>query len=375
MDIPFSERQARTIAAAVTTIAAVVILLAIGFTGWVTARFLSYFSGVFLPLAVGAIAALVCRPYYAWLSARLRLPAAAAVAAVFLTAIIPLGGFAWFFGQMLVSQVVEMVTNLPGYIDTLKARIEADLPRAVEMLEASGLDERLREVLMNRQASLAQGLQQVGTSAFSFGVSAVRAVTAMLGWAILPVYFAYFLTAEGTRLEVDKLLPFLKSDSRRDVSYLLNEFVDIIVAFFRGQLIIAFLQGMLYAAGFTAIGLSYGFVIGLLLGMMNIIPYLGSIIGLAIAIPVSLLQTGGGGSMLLMALAVILVVQQIEGWFLTPKIMGDRTGLHFMAIIVAIFFWGTALGGILGMILAIPLTAFLASFWRLVRDKYIAEIL
>ena len=54
--------------------------------------------------------------------------------------------------------------------------------------------------------------------------------------------------------------------------------------------------------------------------------------------------------------------------------MGQRTGLHFMAIIVAIFFWGTALGGVFGLILAIPLTAFLASLWHLVREKYIVEI-
>ncbi len=59
---------------------------------------------------------------------------------------------------------------------------------------------------------------------------------------------------------------------------------------------------------------------------------------------------------------------------LTPKIMGNRTGLHFMAIIVAVFFWGVALGGILGMILAIPLTAFLVSFWRLAKEKYIHEL-
>ena len=103
--------------------------------------------------------------------------------------------------------------------------------------------------------------------------------------------------------------------------------------------------------------------------------YLGSIIGLAIAIPLALFQPDGGVTTLVLTLVVFVVVQQIEGWFLTPKIMGDRTGLHFMAIIVAIFFWGTALGGILGMILAIPLTAFLASLWRLARQKYIAEIL
>ena len=109
--------------------------------------------------------------------------------------------------------------------------------------------------------------------------------------------------------------------------------------------------------------------------MLNVIPYLGSIIGLGIALPLALFQEGGGLVPCALVLAVFAIVQQIEGWLLTPKIMGDRTGLHFMAIIVAIFFWGTALGGILGMILAIPLTAFLASLWRLAREKYIPEIL
>jgi len=64
----------------------------------------------------------------------------------------------------------------------------------------------------------------------------------------------------------------------------------------------------------------------------------------------------------------------IEGYFLTPKIMGDRTGLHPVVIIIAIFFWGSALNGIAGMILAIPLTAFLVVFWRLAREKYVKEL-
>ena len=72
-------------------------------------------------------------------------------------------------------------------------------------------------------------------------------------------------------------------------------------------------------------------------------------------------------------LGVFAVVQMIEGYLLTPKIMGDRTGLHPVAIILAIFFWGSALNGILGMILAIPLTAFLVVVWRLAREKYIQE--
>ncbi len=66
-------------------------------------------------------------------------------------------------------------------------------------------------------------------------------------------------------------------------------------------------------------------------------------------------------------------MQVIESWLLTPKIMGDRTGLHPVTIIVAIFFWGTALHGVLGMLLAIPLTAFFVTAWRLVKHKYLGK--
>ena len=375
MQISFSERQGETIAAAITTISSLVIVLAIGLTGWLLAAFLGYFSGVFLPLAVGAILALVCRPYYDWLRQRLKMPAAAAVLAVLVSGLLPVIGFSWFFGQLLAAQAVGFVSSLPEYLEAARTWIGERLPRVVEMMQASGLDERLRDTAMSQQEAIINGLQQVGLQAFSAGLNVFRRVSALLGWAVLPVYFVYFLTADGIRLDGDSIFPFLKPETRKDVVYLLQEFVDIIVAFFRGQLIIAFIQGVLYAVGFSVVGLSYGFVIGLLMGMLNVIPYLGMIIGLAITIPVALFQGGGGPTLMALTLVVIIVVQQIEGWFLTPKIMGDRTGLHFMAIIVAIFFWGTALGGILGMILAIPLTAFLASLWRLVREKYIPEII
>jgi predicted PurR-regulated permease PerM len=75
-----------------------------------------------------------------------------------------------------------------------------------------------------------------------------------------------------------------------------------------------------------------------------------------------------------MVVGIFIVVQLIEGYYLTPKVMGERTGLHPLAIVVALFFWGTAFDGIAGMILAIPLTAFLVVFWRLARAKYITEI-
>ncbi|MEO1088008.1 MAG: AI-2E family transporter, partial [Acidobacteriota bacterium] len=85
-------------------------------------------------------------------------------------------------------------------------------------------------------------------------------------------------------------------------------------------------------------------------------------------------QPDGGLVRLAAVMVVFAIVQSIEGYVLTPRIMGERTGLHPMVIIVAIFFWGSALSGITGMILAIPLTAFLVVFWRLAREKYVREL-
>ncbi len=374
MGLDFTERQARTIAAAVTTVSTVVILLAIGVLGLAAALFLRAFSGVFLPLAVGAVGALVFRPYYDWLRVRLRLPVAAAVGAVFLSVLLPLSGFLWFFGQLLVGQLIGLAAHVPDWWESTRSWVAERLPQITEMLARTGLGDQIRSAAQSQQEAITQGLQTLGAQAFSAGLGVARGVGTLLGWVILPVYFAYFLTTKGLRIDPAHL-PFFKAETRNDVVYLGNEFLDIIVAFFRGQLIVAFLQGMLFAIGFQIAGLKFGFVLGLLLGLLNIIPYLGSIVGLGIALPLAFFQDGGGLATLAWVLGVFTIVQLIESYFLTPKIMGDKTGLHPMAIIVAIFFWGAALGGVLGMILAIPLTAFLASFWRLVRDKYIPEII
>jgi len=375
MMLELTPRQAQTIAAAITTVSALVILVAVGLLGWLATMFLRAFSGVFLPLAVGAVAALVFRPYSDWLRTRARLPVAFAVAAVFLSVLIPFGTFVTFFGRLGIQQLVGLASQAPEWWEEARLLAETQLPRAAEMLESSGLDDRLRQMATAQQAAIIEWIQTVGAQAVSAGFGLARGAGTVFSWMITPVYFAYFITASRVKLDTETVLPFLKPSTREDVAYLLHEFVDIIVAFFRGQMIIALLQGLMFAAGFSLVGLSYGFVIGLVLGFLNVIPYLGSIIGLAVAIPLALFQVDGGPITCGLVLSVFVVVQQIEGWFLTPKIMGDRTGLHFMAIIVAVFFWGAALGGVLGLILAIPLTAFLASLWRLAREKYIPEIL
>ncbi|MEE2791616.1 MAG: AI-2E family transporter [Acidobacteriota bacterium] len=373
MALNFTDRQARTIAAAITTVSALIILIAIGMLAALAALFLRTFAIVFLPLAVGAVAALVLRPFYEWLRTDGQLPLPVAVITVFLSALAPLGIFLYLFGQLAVDQLIGLTAQATGWWQQ-QGRTWLGEQLSV-LIDNSGIAEQLQQVLGSQQTALFEWIQTIGGQAVTAGFGLARGIGALFSWAITPVYFAYFLTASRLKINIETVLPFLKQETRGDVVYLVHEFINIIVAFFRGQLIIAVLQGLLFAAGFSLVGLRYGFVIGLALGLLNIIPYLGSILGLAIAIPVALFQTDGGITTCLLVLFVFIVVQQIEGWFLTPKIMGDRTGLHFMAIIVAIFFWSTALGGILGLILAIPLTAFLASLWRLAREKYIPEIL
>lgn len=372
---PLGPRQQAAAAAALTILSVLVLVGAAVGSAWLATLFLQRFSGVFLPLAVGAVAALVFHPYYLWLCRRLRLPAPLAVAGVFLSILLPLGLMAWLFGSLLVGQITEMLTHLPDWWRGAVEALEQRWPAVQEFLRINPWGQKLRGLLEGREAAIVETLQIVSGKALSAGANLFRALATLFGWALFPVYFAYFLGMQwkpGAHL--DSVLPFFKPETRRDVEFLVREFTSIIVSFFRGQLIIAAAQGLLFAVGFSIIGLRYGFALGFTVGLLNAIPYLGSVIGLTSTLPLAYFQQGGGGQLVAGVLVVFAVVQAIEGYVLTPRIMGRRTGLHPLVLIVAVLFWGSALGGMLGMILAIPLTAFLVVVWRLLREKYIKEL-
>jgi predicted PurR-regulated permease PerM len=294
---------------------------------------------------------------------------------VFIAILLPLVLFVWVFGALALTQTTELVQRLPEINERAREFMAAQWPQVKELWDQYGMTARVQQFASSQADSIWNAIQAMTRSAFSAGASAFRSVAAAVSWFVLPVYLAFFLmTPPFPRKDWQELLPFLKQDTRQDVVYLVREFVNIIVSFFRGQLIVALGQGLLFAIGFALVGLQHGFVIGLLLGFLNIIPYLGSMIGLAISLPLAFFQPDGGAARLGMVVGIFIVVQLIEGYYLTPKVMGERTGLHPLAIVVALFFWGTAFDGIAGMILAIPLTAFLVVFWRLARAKYITEI-
>ncbi|NIP86548.1 MAG: AI-2E family transporter [Planctomycetales bacterium] len=370
-----SERQQRTVATAITLVSALVILAAVVGLLWLLAALVGKFSHVLLPLAVAGIAALVFQPYYEWLHLRLRMPMPLAVAALFLSALIPIGIFVGFFGAVLLQEIGELWQQFPDWWQQLTTRLEQHWPAMKEFFAEHPLGKQITTAMQEQDKTLGTVLEYFATTGVAAGAGVAHWVSGMLSWVVTPVYFVFILIARRKDVsQLEDLLPFLKPATRRDAVFLAKEFVNIIVAFFRGQLIIAFLQGLLFAIGFSLVGLKYGAVLGFVLGFLNVIPYLGSMLGLGITLPLAFFQESGGLGTLAGVLLVFVLVQTIEGYLLTPRIMGHRTGLHPMAIIFAIFFWGTALGGILGMILAIPLTAFLVVFWRLANEKYMTEL-
>jgi len=375
MPLELSERQQNTVAAAVTILSTLIIIAAIGLICWLIGAFVNHFSNVFLPLAVAAVAALVFNPFYDWIRAKLKANKVVALILVFLAVVIPVAGLVFFFGAVVVDQVTDLIRSVPAMWTKAVAWVKTNAPAVNTFLHENPYAQEITAGIEGQGADLLGGLGIVGRGALSAGAGVVSWAVGLVGWAVFPIYFSFFLMTETRDMsQLERLLPFLKSETRKDIVYLFGEFISIIVAFFRGQLVIATIQGMLFAVGFSIAGLKYGAVIGITLGFLNIVPYLGNIVGLGTALPIAFFQDGGGIGRVAAVLVVFAIVQAFEGYLLTPKIMGDRTGLHPVVIIIAIFFWGTALGGIAGMILAIPLTAFLVVFWRLAREKYFREL-
>ncbi|MDZ4743335.1 MAG: AI-2E family transporter [Verrucomicrobiota bacterium] len=334
-------------------------------------NFLSKFSNLLGPLALAGITALILKPYVEMIEKRLKIGSALAVVIIYSATFIILTLAAWLFLPELVTQSIEFSKKVPNIID-----------RAVESLSAMknkskfDLDSDIHSVVETVKSNAQSLAYSVFNNMSSAGTKILSFFGFLAGFAVVPVYIFYFLKSKEDPMEkLREFLPFFKDDKKEDVIFLVKEFVAINVSFFRGQIVIGMITGVLYATGFTMSGLAAGLFIGVLLGFLNIIPYLGSIIGILIIVPTGLFQEGGGWMLLLKCGATVMITQMLVDWYFTPKIMGKQTGLHPVVIIISIFFWGTALHGILGMLLAIPLTAFLVTVWRLLQRKYIKPII
>jgi predicted PurR-regulated permease PerM len=271
---------------------------------------------------------------------------------------------------LVMSQMVELMHAGPDSVRHAFASIKDVLRQYPDVYQTvkNFLDEKslLARVNEENQHLLTLLLSAPSTLGKLFELSAAVAV--------VPIYLFFLLESKRNfSRDFREQLTFLPPVVREDVVFLTREFAGIMVSFFHGRLLIGLIMGVLQAIGFMAIGLQGGFVLGLFFGLLNLVPFLGVILGLVVILPVAYIQPDGGWVLLMEAGAVFAVVQVAEAYYITPKIMGERTGLHPMVIIVSIFFWGQALHGLLGIILGVPLTAFLVVAWRLLKTKYLPQ--
>jgi predicted PurR-regulated permease PerM len=179
----------------------------------------------------------------------------------------------------------------------------------------------------------------------------------LLSLILVPIYL-FFLLKERPRIEKKwrDYLPLRASPLKDEIAAALAEINKYIVAYFRGQLLVCLVDGTLIGSALTLFGLNFAPLIGLLVVILTMIPYIGIIICWVPAVLIAAFQWGDWTHPLIVTV-IFIVIQNLEGMFYAPRIVGNSVGLHPMTVIVSIFVWGLLIGGLLGPILAVPLTA------------------
>jgi predicted PurR-regulated permease PerM len=215
------------------------------------------------------------------------------------------------------------------------------------------------------QATLRQAIAQVVHTVQASLGGFLGVIGFIVSLVIVPIYLYYFLI-EGPAIEKEwgNYLPLRDSAFKDEVVSTLNEINGYLIAFFRGQLVVSLINGAVTGIGLVAVGLEFGLLIGLALCVLGIIPYLGITMCWVVAVVIASVQGGSwcvsGQSWWVFPLlisGIFVFVHYFDGLFITPRIVGESVGLHPATVIFSVFSWSVLMGGLLGAILAVPMTA------------------
>ncbi len=326
-----------------------------GLLCWGAAWVISQLSSVLLPLALAGVLACLLDPVVDFLEERLRVPRTRAILMVFFLAVMLM----LILLVTVVPQLVVEVTRLAGELPDLATKLRATLSDALAKYPL-GLKAKAAwdsQMGSDAQAWLTKSLPAVGTWLLRQAGRAASWAGLVAGLALIPVYVFYFLLEKrGIKRGWTDYLPVQESRVKEEVVFVLTAINDCLVVFFRGQVLVAMCSGTLLTIGFLLLGLPYGGLRGVLAGALGIVPSLGVMTSLVPAVTIAIVQFGDWWHPVLVLL-LFAVVQMIEGLVVSPKIIGDRVGLHPLTIIIAVMIGTTLLGGVMGGVLAIPLTA------------------
>ncbi|KAF0178414.1 MAG: hypothetical protein FD161_1963 [Limisphaerales bacterium] len=352
---PPSEKQAQVIWFSVTTLAVAVVLGALGGVFWTLGFLLDKLASLILPLAIAGIIACLLDPLVDLFEQRMKVPRIRAILMVFF---IGLAIVVLMLGTVvpeLVVQANKLVTNLPEYSDQFRERFsnwlaDSQWGQKAKVAWDQEIGAKVEQAIKDIVPLLSDWLlAHVG----SFAVFMAYAV----GLALVPVYVFYFLLEKsGIQSNWSDYLPVRESKAKEELVFVLSSINDCIIVFFRGQILVSICSGTLLGVGLLLCGIDYAILLGAVAAVICILPYIGAIITCLLALILAAVQYGDANHFLMVA-GVFVFVQVAEGLGYSPRILGNRVGLHPLTIIICVMAGTKLIGGILGGLLAIPITA------------------
>ncbi len=334
----------------------------IGFALFLVALYL--LRGILLPFVAGMAVAYFLDPICDWLETH-------GCSRSWATVIVSIGfGIVIVLALLIVvpileRQLIDFAGRLPGYLNSAADRL---LPQIQTVAERLGIGS-----LADLRSSVSA---QIGAIVSWIGAAIIRIVSSGVAFAnllsllfITPVV-AFYLLRDWDHFvtRIDDLLP----RQHRDTIHVQIRQIDRNLAgFARGQASVCLVLAAYYALGLSLVGLEFGLVVGLGIGMISFIPYVGSITGLVVSVGIALAQFSDWGPVFIV-LGVFVVGQVLEGYVLTPRLVGNRVGLHPVWVIFALLAGGT-LFGFVGLLLAVPIAAVIGVLMRFATQQYLAS--
>ncbi len=318
---------------------------------------------VLLPFVLGMIIAYFLDPLASWLE---RKGFSRLGASIFIAVVFGLLGFLFllFIGPLLINQLGELASQMPHYFRQLREIIIAGGENWFGRLfpgSRLGMEEAMQNMALDSAGQLT-GLMK---SAWSSG----KALFGFLSLVLITPVVTFFLLKDWDRL-ISRIDSWLPRDHAPIIRLLVKRMDRSIAGFIRGQVTISIFVGIFYSVALSLAGLKYGLLIGLTAGVLNIIPFLGSLAGFVISGTMAIVQFWPEWHSVLYILGIFLFGQLVDTNFLTPKIIGDKINLHPVWLIFALIVSGY-LFGLLGMLIAIPLAAAIGVLVRYFLERYL----
>lgn len=324
-------------------------------------------KGVLLPFLVACLIAYMLEPVVLWNMKWTRSKSRfVPVALTLLETCLLLAIFCLIFIPYLLSETTEMTKMIRDYA-TKQIQIPFISSKIHDFLR-DNLDPNEISKLLSREEWTSL-IKSTLSSSWSFVSSGLAFILGLLSWLIVILYVIFImLDYERIMLSFRQLVPMRHRDRTYQVA---TDIKNAMNRYFRGQFLIAFIVGILFAIGFLIIGLPMGVVFGLFIGLLNMVPYL-QLISLPITAVLCIVCTASTGIdfwvIFWESMAVYVIVQCIQDLYLTPRIMGKAMGLNPAIILLSLSVWGSLLG-FMGLLIALPMTTLLLSYY----DQYVVN--